>query len=207
MSTQANNQTTQNTKRTPNAKTLEIILAFQEYFTLKDADIKDALTDCKLPTNVPKKFGGKAKTSNKVEGQPKRNSNAYMFFANENRPKVVKENPDFNPTEVTKKLGEMWGEIKNNKKKSQKYHKLAAQDKDRYLKEMKEFDPNFQVKEERVKRTNAKILYEAENGKGSWKEVTDEVKAEYKAKAKDVNSANGFNGNKSSDDSSSETEQ
>jgi hypothetical protein len=48
---------------------------------------------------VVKKNSSKDKKTDKENG-PKRNKNAYMFFTDEMRPKVVKEKPDLKAKEV-----------------------------------------------------------------------------------------------------------
>ena len=49
--------------------------------------------------------------------KPKRKPNAYMNFVKENRPKIVKENPDMGFTDIGRKLGEMWRELTDDEKK------------------------------------------------------------------------------------------
>ena len=65
---------------------------------------------------------------------------------------------------------------------------------------MKEFDPNYEsdnssVNSNASKRTNAMIEFQKINGKGSWKEASDDDKKKFKVIAKDINDKNGFNGN------------
>jgi hypothetical protein len=52
--------------------------------------------------------------------------------------------PDAKATEVTSKLGAMWNQLKNDKKRSaelSKYEKMAADDKERYEKDRAEYVP------------------------------------------------------------------
>jgi len=70
---------------------------------------------------------------------PKRSKSAYLFFCNDVRELVKKENPDFKATETTSELGARWNALKADKSRSselQKYEKMAADDKLRYSKEV-----------------------------------------------------------------------
>ena len=76
------------------------------------------------------------------------------------------------------------------------YNQSASDDKDRYHKEMVEFDPNYTVAtstSSSPKKTNAMILYQKEFGKNSWKNASDDDKNKFKNIAKEVNDENGFN--------------
>lgn len=186
-------QNAQNVPKQKNVSILELINTFQTQLNIKDSEVKEILKDVKLPANVPKKFGGKAKHSNKVEGEPKRPSNAYIFFVNSNRSQLKEEFPEIKNTEVTKKLGKMWKETSETDREP--FNKMAQDDKVRYQKEMKEFDPDYQSSDESnttAKKTNGMILYQKKNGKGSWKNASDEEKSEYKNMAKEMNSDNGL---------------
>merc|ERR1711973_617593 len=66
---------------------------------------------------------------------PKRALSAFMFFAKEERPKVLKDNPSFSVPEVGKELGARWGKLADKKK----FEALAAKDKSRYEAEMKKY--------------------------------------------------------------------
>merc|ERR1712057_138238 len=76
----------------------------------------------------------KVKKAKKVKdpNAPKRNLSAYFFFMNDQRPKVVKSNPDLKVTEVGKKLGELWRAMSDSEKAP--YVKKADADKIRYEK-------------------------------------------------------------------------
>ena len=60
-----------------------------------------------MPANIPKKFGGRAKTKKVDDGHPKRPLNAYLFFANNKRSVVKTQQPNLKPTDVIKELGPM----------------------------------------------------------------------------------------------------
>lgn len=83
---------------------------------------------------VDKKSTKKVK---KDPNTPKRPCSAFIFFCNDNRPKIQAKNPELKTTDITVKLGQMWREIKTKDKK--KYDELAGKDKTRYEKEKAKF--------------------------------------------------------------------
>jgi hypothetical protein len=73
--------------------------------------------------------------------------NAYMFFAQANRDKVKGELGDgAKPTQVTKKLGELWKAASEKDKKP--FEEQAAKDKERYEKAMADYKKKKGDKEE-----------------------------------------------------------
>jgi len=70
--------------------------------------------------------------------KPKRPLSAYMLWLNSAREQIKKENPDFKVTDIAKKGGEMW---RNMKDKSEWEAKAAAVKK-QYEVDMKDFERN-----------------------------------------------------------------
>lgn len=70
--------------------------------------------------------------------RPKRPLSAYMLWLNSARESIKKENPDFKVTEVAKKGGELW---RNMKDKSE-WEAKAVKMKELYEQQMKEFERN-----------------------------------------------------------------
>jgi hypothetical protein len=68
---------------------------------------------------------------------PKKPMTSYLFFANEQRDNVRKENPSMKLAEIGKILSKMWKELSEEDK--QKYNRLAEEDKDRYEQEFDNF--------------------------------------------------------------------
>ena len=58
-----------------------------------------------------------------------------MYFAKEERPNVMKDNPDFKVPEVGKELGARWAKCSDKAK----FEALATKDKARYEAEMKKY--------------------------------------------------------------------
>jgi len=83
-----------------------------------------------------KKKGSKkavAKKRTKDPNAPKRAQTAWIFYMNDKRDQVKKENPDIAFGEVAKKVSALWSAASASEKS--KYEKLAEKDKARYLKE------------------------------------------------------------------------
>ena len=96
---------------------------------------KEAPVEPEVTNEKPAK---KAKKEKKVKdlNKPKRAMTAYMAFCAENRAQVIEDFEGIKQTEIIKKLGEMWAVIKGNPEKIQPYVDLAAQDKERFNREM-----------------------------------------------------------------------
>ncbi|PVU99807.1 hypothetical protein BB559_000400 [Furculomyces boomerangus] len=80
-----------------------------------------------MPKVAKTKSGGRKK---KDENAPKRCLSAYMFFSQEYRGKVKKENPAATFGELGKILGEMWKSMTDEQKKP--FNLKAEKDKKRY---------------------------------------------------------------------------
>jgi len=65
----------------------------------------------------------------KKAAAPKKAMSAYFFFSNASRAKIREEFPQLKITEVSKKIGEMWGKLTEEDKAP--YEKQAAEDKER----------------------------------------------------------------------------
>ncbi len=68
---------------------------------------------------------------------PKAPISAFFFFSQEQRAKVKANNPEMSFAEVAKHLGKMWKEMPEEDKAP--YHKTAAQDKDRYARDVQAY--------------------------------------------------------------------
>jgi hypothetical protein len=69
--------------------------------------------------------------------EPKKTKSAYLFFCEDKRPQVKKENPEAKAVEVLKILGAMWKALSDKKK--EKYQAMSAQDKERYAKAKEDY--------------------------------------------------------------------
>jgi hypothetical protein len=67
---------------------------------------------------------------------PKKASSSFIFFCQDMRPKVKKDNPQLNMPQILKKLGELWSTTKNR----DKWIKQAKEDSERYIREKAKFD-------------------------------------------------------------------
>jgi len=104
---------------------------------MKDISAKwNALSDAQKKPYTDKAAAEKSKLDAekkaKEEGVIKRPASAYMLFANDNRAKVVKENPGLKVTEVASKLGVLWKNLSEGEKK--KYEDQYQRNKEEYEK-------------------------------------------------------------------------
>ena len=84
--------------------------------------------------------GKKNKKKKKDPKAPKRGLSSFMFYSKERRAVLKLKQPDIAFGEVAKKIGAEWKKL-NDSSKSE-YQKLAAKDKQRYLKEMANYKPD-----------------------------------------------------------------
>jgi hypothetical protein len=126
------------------------------------------------------------KSSTKTDSPAiKKNKSSYMFFCADNRQAVKDECPDLNNKQIITELGARWKKLKEagESEKLKGYETLAAQDKDRYLKEksggVAAAVAEPVVKEEEVVVVEEEVLEEEEPPK---EEPPKKAKKEPKAK-------------------------
>jgi len=79
---------------------------------------------------------GEKSSRKKSNSLLKKNKSAYMFFCIEDRENIKKEGLNLNNKEVIIEMAKRWKKLtETNPAKVEKYNKLAAEDKERYLKE------------------------------------------------------------------------
>ncbi|KAL7736477.1 hypothetical protein ACLKA6_019678 [Drosophila palustris] len=79
----------------------------------------------------------KKQTKKKDSNKPKRATTAFMLWLNDTRETIKRDNPGIKVTEIAKKGGEMWRELKDKSK----WEEAAAKDKQRYHDEMRDYKP------------------------------------------------------------------
>ncbi|XP_061390564.1 FACT complex subunit Ssrp1-like [Musca vetustissima] len=84
-----------------------------------------------------KKEKTKKASKKKDANKPKRATTAFMLWLNDTREQIKNDNPGIKVTEIAKKAGELWKELKDKSK----WEELAAKDKQRYIDEMKDYKP------------------------------------------------------------------
>ncbi|KAL3911942.1 MAG: hypothetical protein SGARI_001398, partial [Bacillariaceae sp.] len=115
----------------------------------EDLDDDDMIIDDLAPKKKKKKrkssgggdspTKGKKKKAKKDPNAPKKNLNAYMIFAQENRERIKTANPDAKVTDISKLIGEAYKNLGAEEKEA--LAKKVAADKERYAKEMKDYTP------------------------------------------------------------------
>eukprot|EP00164_Ancoracysta_twista_P003831 GFYU01005140.1.p1 GENE.GFYU01005140.1~~GFYU01005140.1.p1 ORF type:complete len:771 (-),score=292.95 GFYU01005140.1:79-2391(-) len=93
----------------------------------KKADSDDSDDDGKKKKKKPKKD----------PNAPKRPSNPFMLFANDNRDKMREENPQMKMGEIAKELGKKWASVDSDTKS--KYEEQAKEAKEKYAVALKEY--------------------------------------------------------------------
>ena len=125
------------------------------YYQNKVADINNLLYDAvekaikralaevgmsdKADEVIVKIMGSKLKIKKQKDPlMPKRPKSSFLYFCDEHRPKVRKENPAFKMADVMKTLGKLWGECKNK----DIYVELSAKAKQDYESAMENYNEN-----------------------------------------------------------------
>ena len=75
--------------------------------------------------------------------KPKKAKNAFMLFTAANREQVKTDNPDIKPTEISKKMGEMWGDLSDEDKEP--YVEEAEKLKAEYLEKKEKWEDDMKV--------------------------------------------------------------
>ncbi|XP_047113835.1 FACT complex subunit Ssrp1 isoform X1 [Schistocerca piceifrons] len=91
----------------------------------------------KKAKTVSEKPRKKREKKEKDENKPKRPATAFMMWLNASREKIKADNPGIAVTEIAKKGGEMWRELKDKSE----WEAKAAKAKEEYNKAMKEYKP------------------------------------------------------------------
>ena len=86
----------------------------------------------------PGEPAGRKRKKTKDPNAPKRYLSAFFMFCNEKRPDVQKAHPEWRVGDVAKELGKMWEAVQGPAR--DRYEQLAAKDKERYEKEMSEYN-------------------------------------------------------------------
>tara|TARA_Y100000591_G_C21746953_1_gene652508 strand:+ start:211 stop:789 length:579 start_codon:yes stop_codon:yes gene_type:complete len=99
---------------------------------------------------VPKEKGKKKKAKKEVDPdapvKPKKAKNAFMLFTAANREQVKADNPDIKPTDISKKMGEMWAELEDEDK--EEYVEEAEKLKAEYLEQKEKWEEEMKAYEE-----------------------------------------------------------
>ena len=134
-------------KETPDAKFGDIASALSaEYKALKEPELKvvaaklleKPLTFTEMIEGFDHSDEPKKKKAKKDPLAPKRNMSAYFLYSISARPKVKADNPDASFGDIARLLSEKFKSLPDKDKK--KWDKAAQKDKERYEKEMAEYN-------------------------------------------------------------------
>lgn len=90
----------------------------------------------------------KKKRAKKDPNAPKRGMSAYLYFANDMRPKLKATNPDLSFSELNKKIAEKYKELSTDER--ERFEQMARKDKERYAKEMDAYNSKKQQEDDGV---------------------------------------------------------
>lgn len=99
------------------------------------------------------------------ENKPKRPASAFMLWLNATREQIKKENPGIAVTEIAKKGGELWREMKDKTEWEGKANKLKKE----YVEAMKDYEPPKKDKPDKTEKKK-------ESKKDSKKDVKKDTK-------------------------------
>ncbi|XP_068633015.1 FACT complex subunit Ssrp1 [Battus philenor] len=102
-------------------------------------------------SEAPRKRKEKSKKREKDANAPKRPVTAFMLWLNENRKKIVEENPGIKVTEIAKKGGELWRDLKDKSEWEEKANKA----KEEYNQAMKKYKESGAADEFKQKKKAA----------------------------------------------------
>ena len=106
------------------------------------------------------------KRRKKDPNAPKGAKSAYIFFGDKERAKIIKENPNFSPTEIMTELGKRWKELSEKEKRP--YEKEAEKDKARYSEAMKSYEPAERDDDEKQGKRQKKDPNAPKNAKSAY---------------------------------------
>ncbi|CAH2250225.1 FACT complex subunit Ssrp1 [Pararge aegeria] len=102
-------------------------------------------------SEAPRKRKDKSKKREKDVNAPKRPATAFMLWLNENRKNIIEENPGLKVTEVAKKGGELWRDLKDKPDWEEK----AGKAKEEYNQAMKKYQESGAADEFKQKKKQA----------------------------------------------------
>ncbi|CAG5045160.1 unnamed protein product [Parnassius apollo] len=102
-------------------------------------------------SEAPRKRKEKSKKREKDANAPKRPATAFMLWLNENRKKIIEDNPGLKVTEVAKKGGELWRDLKDKSEWDEK----ASKAKEEYNQAMKKYKESGAADEFKQKKKQA----------------------------------------------------
>ncbi|KAK0174565.1 hypothetical protein PV327_010324 [Microctonus hyperodae] len=145
----------------------------------KEKKEKKKLKSAKTVSEKPRK--PRKPKKQRDENKPKRPATAFMIWLNATREKIKSENPKIAVTEIAKKGGEMWRELKDKSEWEEKAAKLKKE----YAEAMKEYEAtnkNKPDKKESKKETKKESKKDSKKGTKKESEVSPTKSGSFKSK-------------------------
>mmetsp|Transcript_36656 Transcript_36656/g.146521 ORF Transcript_36656/g.146521 Transcript_36656/m.146521 type:complete len:376 (-) Transcript_36656:2197-3324(-) len=99
------------------------------------------------------------KTSMAVIQPPKKPMSAFVCYSADKRSDIKAKNPGMEFAEVSKVVSEEWAKVQKRKNGSKKWNALAAKDKERYEKELADYETKV-AEQKRIEEESARQEYE-----------------------------------------------
>lgn len=108
----------------------------QKISSTKSSDVKSKKSSSSKSNDKP----SKRKKPKKDPKYPKRAKSPYIFYMTKTNHIIKEKNPTMTPPDVMRKVGENWKALTDDEKKE--YVELAKTDKERYEKQLAEYEPS-----------------------------------------------------------------
>ncbi|KAL4716737.1 hypothetical protein ACJJTC_004856 [Scirpophaga incertulas] len=105
----------------------------------------------KTISEAPRKRKDKSKKREKDANAPKRPVSAFMLWMNENRKRIVEENPGIKVTDIARRAGELWRDLKDKTE----WEERASKAKDEYTEAMNKYKESGAAAEFKQKKKQA----------------------------------------------------
>ena len=105
----------------------------------------------KLAEKVMSKEKSSVKAKKSADA-PKGARTGYILFCMKERPKITKEFPDMKNQDIVKLMAQRWAQAKDDDDVMEHFKKLAEEDKERAVKDKKEYVPTEKVEKEKPKK-------------------------------------------------------
>lgn len=167
-------------------KIYEYVAAFIKTEADKDdMDFDTLASDWESKKAEFKKMFTSKKKAIKDPKAPKKGRSAYIFYCLDKRPETVEANPDASATDIIKLLGASWKALSEDDKKQ--YQEQAAEDKERYATESKDYTaPSQDELKEQAAAKKKKDPNAPKRGKSSYLFFCDAKRKEIKAENPDA---------------------
>lgn len=138
----------------------ELVNSFLSEHVQDSKTLRETWNSDSMQTPLRKVLGAQSSKPVKDANAPKKAQSGYLFFCEENRARISRENPNMSATEITTELGKQWTELKENKSRQsefERFQQAALRDKERYQQEMSSYVPPVATRQRGKKRAEPAV--------------------------------------------------